>query len=109
MKIGMRTPSLKKSIMGMTTSQIKRDFIRRIDPTYGKKGVGFIKNPNKAVYNQVYSRTTFGGISGLKRGLKQSKTQYRPQVNEHIFTELNRTDGLLCDIIRLLVWLRIIR
>lgn len=104
MKIGMRKPSVKKSIMGMTTSQVKREFMRGIDPTYGKKGVGFIKNPHKAVYNQVYNRTTFGGISGLK-----NSNIYIPEVDNDIFEELNNTDGLFCALIKLLYFLRILK
>lgn len=104
MKIGLRTPSLKKSIMGMTTSQVKRGMMRSIDPTYGKKGIGFIKDTNKAVYNQIYSKTTFGGISGLK-----NNNIYIPQADENIFTELNNTDGLFCAFIKLLYFLKIIK
>ena len=29
-----------------------------IDPTYGKKGVGWFKNPKKALYNKIYNKTT---------------------------------------------------
>ena len=33
---------------------------RAINPLYGKKGMGFIKNPKESVNNAVYHRTTFG-------------------------------------------------
>lgn len=58
MKIGIRTPSLKKSLKARTTSKYKRQLKSAIDPTYGKKGVGWFKNPKKALYNKIYNKTT---------------------------------------------------
>lgn len=49
MKFGMRTPSLKRSISARTTGQLKRSVKRAIIPGYGKKGMGWIKNPKKAL------------------------------------------------------------
>ncbi len=60
MKFGLRTPSLKRSIKARTTGRLKRAVKRSIDPTYGKKGIGLVKNPKKAVYNKVYNKTTKG-------------------------------------------------
>ena len=59
MKFGMRTQSLKRSISARTTGQLKRSVKRAIIPGYGKKGMGWIKNPKKALYNKVYNKTTF--------------------------------------------------
>ena len=59
MKFGMRTPSLKRSISARTTGQLKRSVKRAIITGYGKKGMGWIKNPKKALYNKVYHKTTF--------------------------------------------------
>lgn len=59
MKYGMRTPSLKRSISARTTGQLKRSVKRVLIPGYGKKGMGWIKNPKKAMYNKVYHKTTF--------------------------------------------------
>lgn len=58
MKIGFKTPSLKKSFKARTTSKYKRQLKSAIDPTYGKKGVGWFKNPKKALYNKIYNKTT---------------------------------------------------
>lgn len=58
MKIGFRTPSLKKSLKARTTSKYKRQLKSAIDPTYGKKGVGWFKNSKKALYNKIYNKTT---------------------------------------------------
>ena len=60
MKIGFRTPSLKKSLKARTTGRIKRSIKKSINPLYGKKGMGLINNPKKAVYNKVYRKTSFG-------------------------------------------------
>lgn len=70
MKFGMRTPSLKKSIKARTTGKAKRAIKKALDPTYGKKGMGMIKNPKKAIYNKVYKKTTFSLGDVLKRLFK---------------------------------------
>lgn len=59
MKFGMRKPSLKRSIKARTTSKAKRKIKKALNPGYGKKGTGWIKNPKKAAYNKVYRKTTF--------------------------------------------------
>ena len=70
MKFGMRTPSLKRSIKARTTGKAKRAIKKALDPTYGKKGMGMIKNPKKAIYNKVYKKTTFSLGDVLKRLFK---------------------------------------
>lgn len=60
MKFGMRTPSLKKSIGARTTGKAKRAIKKAIIPGYGKKGMGWLRDPKKAAYNKVYRKTTFG-------------------------------------------------
>ena len=59
MKIGVRTPSLKKSFKARTTSKWKRQAKRTIIPWYGKKGTGWLTHPKKALYNKAYKKTTF--------------------------------------------------
>lgn len=59
MKFGMRKPSLKKSLKARTTGKAKRAVKKSINPTYGKKGAGFAKNPSRAVKNKVYKKTSF--------------------------------------------------
>ncbi len=66
MKIGFRTPSLKKSIKAKTTGKLKRKIKKATNPFYGKKGMGFIKSPVRAVKNKVYHKTSFG-ISDIFR------------------------------------------
>jgi hypothetical protein len=59
MKIGFRTPNLKKRISARTTGVLKRKIKKSINPFYGKKGIGMISNPKKALYNKVYNKVTF--------------------------------------------------
>ena len=60
MKFGIRTPSLRRSISARTSGRLKRSVKRAIIPGYGKKGMGWIKNPKKAAYNKIYNKTTIG-------------------------------------------------
>lgn len=59
MRFGMRKPSIKRSLKARTTGRAKRSVKRAINPLYGKKGVGFVKNPKRSFKNAVYKRTTF--------------------------------------------------
>lgn len=59
MKFGMRRPSLKKSLRARTTGKVKRAVKKAVVPGYGKKGMGWLKNPKKALYNKVYKKTSF--------------------------------------------------
>ena len=60
MRFGMRTPSLKKSIKARTTGKAKQSVKKALIPGYGKKGIGWIKNPKKAAYNKVYKKMSLG-------------------------------------------------
>ena len=70
MKFGMRKPSLKRSFKARTTGRAKRAVKKALIPGYGKKGMGFVKNPKKAVYNKVYRKTTFSIFDILKKLFK---------------------------------------
>lgn len=67
MKIGMRKPSIKKSIKARTTGKAKRAIKKAIVPGYGKKGTGIIKDPEKAIYNKVYEKTSFSIFDIFKK------------------------------------------
>ena len=60
MKIGVRKPSIKKSIAARTYGRGTRAIKKAIIPGYGRKGMGYINNPKKAVYNKIYNKTTVG-------------------------------------------------
>lgn len=59
MKLGVRKPSLKRSFKARTTGKLTRKVKRAVIPFYGKKGMGWVKNPKKAWYNKVYNLTSF--------------------------------------------------
>ena len=77
MKIGLRKPSLKKSLKARTVGKWKRKAKSAFNPFYGKKGVGLLKNPSKSIKNRVYKRTTVGvnPLSGLGGSKHKTKTQ----------------------------------
>jgi hypothetical protein len=56
MKFGMRKPSIKKSIAARTS--VKR-YIRHSLGVKAPRGLGWITDPKKALYNKVYRKTTF--------------------------------------------------
>lgn len=60
MKIGVRKPSIKKSVKAKTTGSVKRKVKKAANPLYGKKGVGFVKDPVKSIKGSVYKKTTIG-------------------------------------------------
>ena len=75
MKIGFRSPSLSKSLKARTTGRLKRQIKRSVNPLYGKKGMGLIKNPQKAIYNKVYNKVTIDPLKGVKKVSKVNKSQ----------------------------------
>lgn len=70
MKMGVRKPSIKRSIKARTTGRAKKAIKRSINPLYGKKGMGWINNPKKAAYNKVYRKTSIGLLDLIKKLLK---------------------------------------
>lgn len=59
MKFGMRKICPMKSLKARTTGRAKRAVKKAIIPGYGKKGMGWLKNPKKAAYNKIYKKTSF--------------------------------------------------
>ncbi len=59
MKFGMRKPSIKKSIKARTTGKAKRKVKKALIPGYGKKGIGYIKNPKKLFIIKSTKRQLF--------------------------------------------------
>lgn len=78
MKFGVRKPSVKKSIKARTTGKAKRAVKRSINPTYGKKGMGWVNNPKKTAYNKVYNKTTkfVTDFGSTKKRKKVSSSNY---------------------------------
>ncbi|SFI30373.1 hypothetical protein SAMN05192551_11145 [Tindallia magadiensis] len=70
MKIGMRTPNLKKRVKARTTGKLKRKAKGAVNPLYGMKDMGYAKNPKRAIKNKVYKKTTFDLFSVIKKLFK---------------------------------------
>ena len=58
MKFGMRTPSPRRSLKARTTGKWKRQAKKAIIPGYGRKGMGWIRDPRKAMYKKIYRKRT---------------------------------------------------
>ncbi len=57
MKFGIRTPSISKRISARTSP---KRIIRHKLGIKAPRGMGIVTNPKKALYNQVYRKTTVG-------------------------------------------------
>lgn len=66
MKFGMRKPNIKKSIRARTTGKVKRRVKRTVNPLYGKKGMGMIRDPKRSIQGRIYRRTTFSLLDVVK-------------------------------------------
>ena len=100
MKIGLRKPSLKKSFKAITTGKAKRKLKKALIPGYGKKGVGVIKNPKRAIYNKVYNKTTIG----TKELLKNKKARKKKETSVSSINNSKESN----IIINIIIWLFII-
>ena len=83
MKFGIRTPNIKSSIKARTTGRAKRAVKRAVNPLYGKRGMGLVNDPGKAVYNKVYNKTSVG-VGDLARaatsgGSKKRRADQTPE------------------------------
>lgn len=88
MKMGVRKPNIKKSISSKTKGKMTRCVKKSINPLYEKKGMGIINNPQKALYNKVYNKTTVGmkdlaGLASSKKRINSNKTSKSNNYNEN--------------------------
>lgn len=83
MKVGIRKPSLKKSISARTTGRAKRAVKRAVIPGYGKKGMGWIKDPKKAAYNKAYHKTTVSVVPKVPSGSGKSTKKRAKRANTY--------------------------
>lgn len=58
MRVGIRKPSIKKSISARAKGSATRAVKRALIPGYWKRGRGWLHSKKK-LYNKVYRRTTF--------------------------------------------------
>ena len=88
MKMGVRKPSMKKSISARTTGKATRAMKKAAIPGYGKKGTGIIKDPKKAIYNAAYNRTTFSVLPRTASGSSRKQKANRDNI---LYTSVNST------------------
>jgi len=67
MKFGIRKPSLKKMIASRTSP---KRFIRHNLGIKAPRGLGWILNPKKALYNKIYNKTSISLSTLIKKILK---------------------------------------
>ena len=95
MKVGIRKPSIRKSISARTKGYATRSMKRAINPTYGHKGAGWVRDPQRALYNKVYSKTTMSATTTVRSKSTKSysassvdsNTSYK-SIPVHIDTQL---------------------
>lgn len=64
MKFGLRMPSLRRMVAARTSP---RRFVAHSMGVKAPRGFGWLTSPKRALYNRVYSRTTFGVGDLLRR------------------------------------------
>lgn len=66
MKIGIREVNLKNRFRSRTTAKWKRQIKSSINPLYGKKGMGWKRDPKRALYNKIYHKVTISAEDAIK-------------------------------------------
>jgi hypothetical protein len=64
MKFGIRKPSIRRMIAARASPA---RFVRHSLGLKAPRGLGWITNPRKAVYNRVYNRTSFSFWTIVRR------------------------------------------
>ena len=77
MKIGIRKINIKNRIKSRTTAKLKRKVKKAFIPWYGKKGMGWINDPHKAMYNKIYNKTTISVEDSVKFFTGQDNMDFR--------------------------------
>lgn len=94
MKVGIRKPSFERSFKARTTGRVKRAVKKEINPLYGTKTMGIIRNPKKAVYNRVYDKTTVGtGLTGVAVDAVTGYGEEKKQVDNESTLEIEQKAG----------------
>ena len=74
MKVGIRKPSIKKSLSSRTTGRVNRSLKRSVNPMYGKRNINYITNPSRAIKNNLYHKTTVSAKDILDAGTSNAST-----------------------------------
>lgn len=80
MKIGIRTPSIEKKVKARTTGRVKRAAKGAINPFYGKAGMGYIKDPERAIKNKIYHKVTVDPLDLVKDAVSDPGERERDPV-----------------------------
>lgn len=91
MKFGFRKFSINKSFKARTTGRMTRILKKAVNPFYGKKGVGFIKNPKRAVNSFLYKRTTIG-VSDIARAASKKTTTKHSKKSQNVRLDIHVQD-----------------
>lgn len=94
MKIGVRTPSIKKMAKARTTGKINRKLKSSVNPLYGKSGMGVVNDPKKAIYNKVYNQTTVS-VKDVYNEMNEEPNINKSQYKRVKFNLFNLIVGLL--------------
>lgn len=98
MKVGFRKRSYKKSFSASTKGRYTRMINGLGNPFYGKKGVGFLKNPSKYMKGAIYRRTTIGLTSGdIGRALNKSQKEKEKRDAEKRKVLEEKTNKIICN------------
>ena len=77
MKIGIRKINIKNRIKSRTTAKLKRKVKSSFIPWYGKKGMGWVNNPHKALYNKIYNKTTISIDDAIKFFTEEDSVDFK--------------------------------
>lgn len=95
MKFGIRKPNYKARFKARTTGKLKREMKKAVNPLYGKKGMGFIKDPSKSVKSAIYHRTTVGVPSLLPKSEPKRKSAEPPKAAQQPTINVNNNSNRL--------------
>lgn len=93
----IRKPSVKKSVSARTIGRATRTMRKVSSPAYGMKGVGYVKNSKKALYNNLYNKTSYGvrdiiKTSGPNNSVTSNTSQYQRSSVTYLITNNNITE-----------------
>ncbi|MDO5037909.1 MAG: hypothetical protein Q4E37_06395 [Tissierellia bacterium] len=93
MKLGPRKPNLKKRFKARTSGKLKRQAKKAVNPFYGKKGMGLVKDPKRSLYNKVYHKTTFDVLPPLDPGKKSAPSPGKKRTSSPGKKSIQKLEG----------------
>ena len=101
MKVGIRKPSIKKSLSSRTTGRVNRSLKRSVNPMYRKKNINYITNPSRAIKNNLYHKTTVSAKDILDAGTNDHVAPGTNNINTSTSSKTGFLDFIvaLCNLI----------